>query len=95
MAPGRTRAPATRSATPRPPELFRKLIAVAMELERRTMQLYCRYENLFSDPDEVRAFWFDMADVTIGGAIPAPARHSRFPGTAKSTRTSRSTSSKS
>ena len=62
MAPGRTRAPVTRSATPRPPELFRKLIAVAMELERRTMQLYCRYENLFPDPDEVRAFWFDMAE---------------------------------
>jgi len=33
-----------------------------MELERRTMQLYCRYENLFAQPDEVRAFWFDMAE---------------------------------
>jgi len=26
------------------------------------MQLYCRYENLFSKPDELRAFWFDMAE---------------------------------
>ena len=42
--------------------LLRKLIAVAMELERRTMQLYCQYENLFPAPDEVRAFWFDMAE---------------------------------
>jgi len=45
----------------RPPELLRKLIEVAMELERRTMQLYCRFEALFPAPDEVRAFWFDMA----------------------------------
>jgi hypothetical protein len=26
------------------------------------MQLYCRYENLFAAPDELRAFWFDMAE---------------------------------
>jgi len=45
----------------RPPELLRKLIEVAMDLERRTMQLYCRFETLFPKPDEVRAFWFDMA----------------------------------
>ena len=32
-----------------------------MDLERRTMQLYCRFEALFDDPDEVRTFWFDMA----------------------------------
>lgn len=32
-----------------------------MELERRTMQLYCRFETLFPEPEEVRAFWFDMA----------------------------------
>jgi rubrerythrin len=50
-APGKTR----------PPELLRKLIEVAMELERRTMQLYCRFETLFPRPDEVRAFWFEMA----------------------------------
>lgn len=46
----------------RTPELFRKLIDVAMEFERRTMQLYCRYETLFPRPAEVRAFWFDMAE---------------------------------
>jgi rubrerythrin len=46
---------------PRPPELLRKLIDVAMDLERRTMQLYCRFEVLFPEPTEVRAFWFDMA----------------------------------
>jgi rubrerythrin len=45
----------------RPPELLRKLIEVAMDLERRTMQLYCRFESLFPEPREVRAFWFDMA----------------------------------
>jgi len=45
----------------RPPELLRKLIDVAMDLERRTMQLYCRFETIFSKPDEVRNFWFDMA----------------------------------
>jgi hypothetical protein len=32
-----------------------------MELERRTMQLYCRFEATFPEPPEVRAFWFDMA----------------------------------
>jgi rubrerythrin len=58
--------PASKKMTPgqpksRPPELLRKLIAVAMDLERRTMQLYCRFETLFQEPDEVRAFWFDMA----------------------------------
>jgi len=60
--PSGRRRPTASSAASRSPELFRKLIAVAMELERRTMQLYCRYENLFSKPDEVRAFWFDMAE---------------------------------
>lgn len=45
----------------RPPELLRKLIDAAMDLERRTMQLYCRFETLFPKPEEVRAFWFDMA----------------------------------
>ena len=62
MPTGRRRPPKTVPSTPRPPELFRKLIAVAMELERRTMQLYCHYESLFPEPDEVRAFWFDMAE---------------------------------
>lgn len=45
----------------RPPELLRKLIEVAMDLERRTMQLYCKFESMFPEPAEVRAFWFDMA----------------------------------
>jgi hypothetical protein len=45
----------------RSPELLRKLIEVAMSLERRTMELYCRFETLFPEPREVRTFWFDMA----------------------------------
>lgn len=32
-----------------------------MDLERRTMQLYCRFESLFPKPEEVRRFWFEMA----------------------------------
>lgn len=62
MALGRKRAGPGGAQTARPPELLRKLIAVAMDLEQRTMQLYCRYETLFPRPDEVRAFWFDMAE---------------------------------
>jgi rubrerythrin len=62
MPPGRKRVATTASTKSRPPELFRKLIAVAMEFERRTMQLYCHYESLFPAPDEVRVFWFDMAE---------------------------------
>lgn len=59
--------PAGRKVAPRPvglrpPEVLRELISVAMDLERRTMQLYCNYESLFTSPDEVRAFWFDMAE---------------------------------
>lgn len=50
------------AARTRPPELLRKLIGVAMDFERRTMQLYCTYESLFSKPEEVRVFWFDMAE---------------------------------
>lgn len=52
---------ARQPAKERTPELLRKLIDVAMSLERRTMELYCRFETLFPKPDEVRAFWFDMA----------------------------------
>jgi hypothetical protein len=37
------------------------LIEAAMELERRTMQLYCQFESQFAASDELRAFWFDMA----------------------------------
>src|SRR5262245_27571769 len=51
----------TRPLKQRPPELLRKLIEVAMDLERRTMQLYCKFESMFPEPAEVRAFWFDMA----------------------------------
>lgn len=32
-----------------------------MELERRTMQLYCLFESQFTRPEELRTFWFDMA----------------------------------
>jgi len=41
--------------------MLRKLIESAMDLERRTMQLYCRFETMFPEPAEVRTFWFDMA----------------------------------
>ena len=42
--------PAVGPSATRPPELLRKLIAVAMDLERRTMRLYCHYESLFPTP---------------------------------------------
>lgn len=32
-----------------------------MELELRTMKLYCRFESLFRHRDDLRRFWFDMA----------------------------------
>lgn len=56
-----TKRATVRPLKSRPPELLRKLIEVAMDLERRTMQLYCKFESLFPEPAEVRAFWFDMA----------------------------------
>lgn len=37
------------------------LIRDAMELERQTMELYCKFETLFAEPEELRSFWFDMA----------------------------------
>jgi len=40
---------------------LRRLIDAAMDLERRTMHLYCVFESQFSEPEELRAFWFDMA----------------------------------
>lgn len=40
---------------------LRRLIDAAMELERRTMYLYCAFESQFSEVDELRGFWFDMA----------------------------------
>ena len=41
--------------------LLRRLIDAAMDLERRTMHLYCVFESQFGEPEELRAFWFDMA----------------------------------
>ena len=41
--------------------LLRRLIDAAMDLERRTMHVYCVFESQFSEPEELRAFWFDMA----------------------------------
>ena len=41
--------------------MLRRLIDAAMELERRTMHLYCLFESQFSETDELRTFWFDMA----------------------------------
>jgi rubrerythrin len=49
-------------AKERPPEILRRLINVAMEFERRTMQVYCRFESLFREPQEVRKFWLEMAE---------------------------------
>ncbi len=39
----------------------KRLIERAMELERQTMELYCLFETRFSEPEEVRSFWFEMA----------------------------------
>jgi hypothetical protein len=54
-------ASAPKQPAARTPAMLRKLIEAAMDLERRTMQLYCRFETMFPEPVEVRAFWFDMA----------------------------------
>ncbi len=32
-----------------------------MDLERQSMQLYCAFETQFNKPEELRSFWFDMA----------------------------------
>lgn len=61
MASSRKKSSHAPAAKIRPPALLRKLIEVAMDLERRTMQLYCRFETLFPKPEEVRRFWFEMA----------------------------------
>ncbi len=39
-----------------------ELVRVAMQLEQRTMQLYCRFEVLFPSPSAVKDFWLDMAE---------------------------------
>src|SRR2546426_8545399 len=50
---------------PRPrkphPATLRKLIDAAMDLERQTMHLYCKFEDLVPGDEAVRSFWFDMA----------------------------------
>lgn len=38
-----------------------KLVQVAMTLERQSMQFYCLLESQFTHPEELRNFWFDMA----------------------------------
>ena len=38
-----------------------RLINAAMELERSAMHLYCKFESQFGKPEQLRAFWFDMA----------------------------------
>jgi hypothetical protein len=43
------------------PAALRRLIDAAMELERRTMHLYCAFESQFGELEELRGFWFDMA----------------------------------
>ncbi|HVN84902.1 MAG TPA: hypothetical protein VMW17_08675 [Candidatus Binatia bacterium] len=43
------------------PVRLRRLIDAAMELERQTMHLYCQFESQFVQPEELRRFWFDMA----------------------------------
>jgi rubrerythrin len=48
-------------SVPRTSSALRDLIKAAMELERLTMQLYCQFESHFSEPEELRSFWFDMA----------------------------------
>jgi rubrerythrin len=40
---------------------LRRLIDAAMDLERQTMHLYCTFESQFGAREELRAFWFDMA----------------------------------
>ena len=40
---------------------LRRLVEAAMELERLAMLLYCKFESQFGRVEELRAFWFDMA----------------------------------
>lgn len=40
---------------------LRRVIEAAMELERGAMRLYCKFESQFREVEELRAFWFDMA----------------------------------
>jgi hypothetical protein len=38
-----------------------EVLAVALELERKTMELYAEFVRLFQDDEELRRFWFNMA----------------------------------
>ena len=38
-----------------------EVLAVALELERKTMELYADFVRLFQKDDELRRFWFNMA----------------------------------
>ena len=40
---------------------IREVLDLAIELERKTMALYAEFVRLFSEDDELRQFWFDMA----------------------------------
>ncbi|MFN8625891.1 MAG: hypothetical protein U0587_07920 [Candidatus Binatia bacterium] len=40
---------------------LRRLVEAAMDLERLAMLLYCKFESRFAAVEELRAFWFDMA----------------------------------
>ena len=64
---------------------LRRLIVAAMELERRTMDLYCKFEGQFAGVEELRAFWFDMAQhesrhfgalALVAGLLESASKHS-------------------
>lgn len=64
---------------------LRRLIEAAMELERRTMHLYCKFESQFAAVEELRAFWFDMAQhesrhfgalALVAGLLESASKHS-------------------
>jgi len=40
---------------------LRRVVDAAMELERLAMLLYCKFESRFGAVEELRAFWFEMA----------------------------------
>lgn len=70
---------------------LRRLIDAAMDLERRTMQLYCIFESQFGEHAELRAFWFDMAQhesrhfgalALVAGLLDSASKRSLRPTTA-------------
>ena len=38
-----------------------EVLEIALELERKTMELYAEFVRLFQDDDQLRQFWFNMA----------------------------------